>query len=182
MPSNAETTMISSYLRDIADFPKPGIMFKDITPVLGNAAALSATLRALSEPWHGKGITKVVGVESRGFLLAPGIAERLGAGMVPVRKPGKLPWSTRRAEYSLEYGSDALEMHVDALDPTDRVLIVDDVLATGGTAAATLQLVDASGASCVGAAFVIELTFLRGRSKLVAGHPNLAIESVLEFS
>jgi adenine phosphoribosyltransferase len=138
-------------------------MFKDITPLLGNALALTAVLNDLAAPWIGQGITKVVGVESRGFLLAPGVAERLGCGVALARKPGKLPWTTHRAEYALEYGTDSLEMHIDSLLPSDRVLLVDDVLATGGTANAALSLIESSGATRAGSAFVIELSFLNGR-------------------
>jgi adenine phosphoribosyltransferase len=153
-------------IRDVPDFPKPGIIFKDITPVLGDGASLKALLHDLATPWQGLGITKVLGIEARGFLLAPGVAERLGCGVVLARKPGKLPWTTHRAEYALEYGTDSLEMHVDSVGPSDRVLVVDDVLATGGTARAALSLVLASKAHCAGVAFVIELGFLNGRATL----------------
>lgn len=156
----------SRLIRDVPDFPKPGIMFKDITPLLGDGEGLRMVLDDLAAPWEGMGISKVVGVESRGFLLAPGVAERLGCGVVLARKPGKLPWTTHRAEYALEYGTDSLEMHVDSLSTSDRVLLIDDVLATGGTAMAALSLIAFSGARCLGSAFVIELSFLNGRAAL----------------
>jgi adenine phosphoribosyltransferase len=171
---------VNSYahlVRDVPDFPKPGILFKDITPVLGDAAALPALLNDVASAWGGAGITKVLGVEARGFLLAPGVAERLGCGVALARKPGKLPWTTHRAEYALEYGTDSLEMHVDAVGPADRVLIVDDVLATGGTARAAIALINASNAHCAGATFVIELGFLDGRASLGA----LTATSLLTF-
>lgn len=142
-------------------------MFKDITPLLADGDGLRSVLNDLADPWLGRGVTKVVGVESRGFLLAPGVAERLGCGVALVRKPGKLPWTTVRAEYALEYGTDSLEMHVDALVASERVLLIDDVLATGGTASAAMSLIASSGATCLGAAFVIELSFLNGRSALI---------------
>jgi adenine phosphoribosyltransferase len=164
-------------VRDIPDFPKPGIVFKDITPVLGNGAAISSLLDDLASGWTGAGITKVLGVEARGFLLAPGVAERLGCGVALARKPGKLPWTTHRAEYALEYGTDSLEMHIDAVGPSDRVLVVDDVLATGGTARAAVSLILAAKAHCAGAAFVIELGFLEGRATL----GTLTTTSLLSF-
>ena len=168
-------------IRDVPDFPQPGILFKDITPVLGNAAALSAMLDALAKPWLQSGITQVVGVEARGFLLAPGVAERLGAGVTIVRKPGKLPWKSHRVEYALEYGSDSLEMHCDSLGPRDRVLVIDDVLATGGTACATLSLVVQSGAHCEGVAFVIELGFLSGRQRLASYAQDTKVTSLIYY-
>jgi adenine phosphoribosyltransferase len=164
-------------VRDIPDFPKPGIVFKDITPVLGNGAAFSSLLDDMASGWTGAGITKVLGVEARGFLLAPGVAERLGCGVALARKPGKLPWTTHRAEYALEYGSDSLEMHIDAVGPSDRVLVVDDVLATGGTARAAISLILDAKAHCAGAAFVIELGFLEGRATL----GSLTATSLLSF-
>jgi adenine phosphoribosyltransferase len=170
-------TAYAHLVRDVPDFPKPGILFKDITPVLGDAAALPALLNDIAAEWTGAGITKVLGVEARGFLLAPGVAERLGCGVALARKPGKLPWTTYSAEYSLEYGTDSLEMHVDAVGPADRVLVVDDVLATGGTARAAISLVASSKAHCAGAAFVIELGFLGGRATL----GSLTATSLLTF-
>jgi len=157
---------ITAHIRDIEDFPKPGITFKDITPLLAHPAALAAAVDGLSEPYRDLGVTKVVGMEARGFIFAAPVAVALGAGFVPVRKAGKLPWAVHRQEYQLEYGTDLLEIHEDALGPDDRVLIVDDVLATGGTAAATVELVAQSGAAVAALAFVLELGFLDGRSAL----------------
>ena len=157
---------ISAFIRDVPDFPKPGVLFKDLTPLFANHRALTAVIDLMCEPWADAGCTMVAGVEARGFLLAPLVAQRLGVGMVPIRKPGKLPWRSRRIEYALEYGTDALEMHEDAVGPDDLVLIIDDVLATGGTATAAVQLVRNAGASVAGAAFAIELGFLNGRDAL----------------
>jgi adenine phosphoribosyltransferase len=157
---------VSAHIRDIEDFPKPGITFKDITPLLAHPDALAAAVAGLSEPFRDFGITKVVGMEARGFIFAAPVAVELGAGFVPVRKAGKLPWAVHRQEYQLEYGTDLLEIHQDAVSADDRILIVDDVLATGGTAAATVELVGQSGAEVVALAFVIELGFLGGRAAL----------------
>lgn len=154
------------YIRDVPDFPKPGILFKDITPLLRSPQALEYTIGALAEPYKGKGITTVAAIESRGFIFGSCVARLLGAGFVPIRKPGKLPWTKRRNEYVLEYGTDALEIHDDAVNDNDRVLLIDDLLATGGTAAAASCLIQDCGASLVGAAMVIELMFLEGRKKL----------------
>ena len=156
-------------VRDVPDFPKAGILFRDITPILLDPRALGEAVDEVVAPFRQGGITKVVAVESRGFVLGAPAALVLNAGLVLVRKPGKLPAATRRAEYKLEYGTDALEVHVDALGAGDRALIVDDVLATGGTAAATAQLVEESGARIVGLSFLIELTELGGRARLGAG-------------
>ena len=157
---------LKAFVRDVPDFPKPGIMFKDITPLLKSAHALQKTIDSLASPYRNAGITTVVGIESRGFIFGAAVAQTLGAGFVPIRKPGKLPWTRRRNEYILEYGSDALEIHDDALASTDRVVVVDDVLATGGTAAAAATLVRGFDAKLVGIAIVIELTFLEPRRKL----------------
>lgn len=157
---------VAAHIRDIEDFPKPGITFKDITPLLAHPQALAAAVDGLGEPFRDLGITKVVGMEARGFIFAAPVAVALGAGFVPVRKAGKLPWAVHRQEYQLEYGTDLLEIHEDALSADDRVLIVDDVLATGGTAAATVELVGQSRAEVVGLAFVLELGFLTGRAAL----------------
>lgn len=153
-------------LRDVPDFPKPGIVFKDITPMLGNAEALGAVFDELSLPWADAGITHVVGVESRGFIFGVGLAQCLGAGLTLVRKPGKLPRETHTVSYELEYGSDTLELHVGDLKPGDRVLVSDDVLATGGTAEATAKLIAQSGATLVGYSFLLELGFLHGKLRL----------------
>jgi adenine phosphoribosyltransferase len=157
---------IRELIRDVPDFPKPGIVFKDITPLLGDAAAFAATADLLAEAYRGRGVTAVVGMESRGFIFGVPVAERLGVGFVPVRKPGKLPAETLSEEYALEYGTDKLEMHRDAVGAGDKVLIVDDLLATGGTAAATAKMIGRTGADICGVAFVIELGFLGGRAKL----------------
>ncbi len=158
--------MLRSFIRDVPDFPEPGVIFKDITPALGDAGALVDIVEALAAPYVNEGITKVAGIESRGFILAAPVAMALGAGFVPLRKPGKLPYEVVREEYSLEYGTDALEMHVDAVDATDRVLVVDDVIATGGTAAAAARLLNRPGAHIVGMVVMVELTFLNGRAAL----------------
>lgn len=157
---------LKAFVRDVPDFPKPGIMFKDITPLLKSPHALQKTIQSLAAPYRNAGITTVAGIESRGFIFGAGVAQALGAGFVPIRKPGKLPWTRRRNEYVLEYGTDALEIHDDALTRTDRVVLVDDVLATGGTAAAATALVRGFDAKLVGIAIVIELTFLEPRRKL----------------
>jgi len=156
---------LARYLRDVPDFPKPGILFKDISPLLGDAEALRTTIARLAGIAWGK-IDKVAAIESRGFLFGAPLAIELCTGFVPIRKPGKLPWRTNRVEYVLEYGTDAVEMHADALQPGTRVLLVDDVLATGGTMAAAARLVETAGGIVVGCTFVLELGFLKGRSKL----------------
>ena len=153
-------------IRDVPDFPKPGILFKDITPVLADAELFRLATDAMAEPWRGAGITHVAGIESRGFILGAPVAQRLGAGFIPVRKPGKLPYRRERIEYALEYGVDALEIHADACGAGSRVLIVDDVLATGGTAGAAARLLAQMGAPVAGFAFLIELAFLDGGSRL----------------
>ena len=153
-------------VRIVPDFPKPGIMFKDITPVLGNARLFAAATAGMATPWRDQGITHVVAIESRGFLFGAPMAVALGAGLVPVRKPGKLPFDRLREDYALEYGTDALEMHADALGASARVLVVDDVLATGGTAGAACTLVERSGARVAGIAVFIDLRFLGGSARL----------------
>lgn len=157
---------LEAYVRDIVDFPKPGVVFKDITPLLASPVALAEVVGRLSAPFAGLGITKVVGIEARGFIVAAPVAVALGAGFVPVRKAGKLPWQIHRQEYELEYGTDLLEIHRDAVSAEDRVLVLDDVLATGGTAAATVELLAQSGAQVAAMGFLIELGFLGGRAAL----------------
>lgn len=157
---------IESYIRDIQDFPKPGIGFKDITPLLNSAEATQKCLDLLVSSLMEKNITKVVGVESRGFFFGTLIAQKLNAGFVPVRKPNKLPFDTISASYELEYGSDALEIHIDAIQKGDKVLIHDDVLATGGTAKAVCELVEQLGGEIVQCNFLMELSFLNGRENL----------------
>lgn len=157
---------IRAAIRDVPDFPRPGIMFKDITPLLANARLFAQVTEAMARPFAGAGITHVVATESRGFLLGAPVAQHLGAGLIPVRKPGKLPSRTAAVEYALEYGTDRLEIHADACDHTARVLIVDDVLATGGTAKATADLVRGTGATVAGFSFLMTLGFLDGAKRL----------------
>jgi adenine phosphoribosyltransferase len=157
---------LTALIRDIPDFPEPGIIFKDITPVLADRAAFAELVDALAEPFLELGVDKVAGIEARGFTLATPVAERLGAGFIPVRKPGKLPYETVREDYALEYGTDSLEIHTDAADTGEKVLLVDDVIATGGTAAAAIRLLRKIGADVVGFSVFIELAFLDGAQKL----------------
>ena len=164
-------------IRDVADFPKPGIVFKDITPVLADAGLFREAVSLLCATAGGRAIDKVVGVDARGFIFAAAVADRLGAGFVPVRKKGKLPWKTRQTAYALEYGEAIVELHEDAVKPGETVLLVDDLLATGGTAAAAVKLLDELGADLAGIAVLIELGFLNGRAKL-APHP---VHSILHY-
>ena len=165
-------------VRTIPDFPKPGIRFKDITPIFGHPELLREAVRLLAEPFREAGITKVVGIEARGFILGGILAHELDVGFAPVRKSGKLPYQTVRETYELEYGVDTLEMHVDAVGPGDRVLIHDDVIATGGTAQATARLAERAGAEVAGYAFLIELGFLEGRLRLAE---HLPVHAVLSY-
>ena len=157
---------LEAYIRDVPDFPKAGIVFKDITPLLADAAALTETITQLAGPYESAGVELVTGVESRGFIFGTAVAERLGAGFVPIRKPGKLPAETISESYELEYGTDTIEMHADAVRSGQKVLMVDDLLATGGTMAAACRLVEQLGGEIVGVSFVVELCFLPGRDKL----------------
>ena len=157
---------LRQHIRDVPDFPKKGIIFKDITTLLGNPEALRESVNTLCEPFRERRVDKIACMESRGFIFGAPMAIELGAGMIPLRKPGKLPAETISAEYQLEYGTDKLEMHVDAVSEGDRVLIVDDLLATGGTAAASIELVEARGGIVEALVFLVELTFLNGREKL----------------
>jgi adenine phosphoribosyltransferase len=157
---------IKGLIRNIPDFPQPGIIFKDITPLLADDDAFSSVIDLIVVRYGRGNIDKVVGIEARGFILASPVAYHFGAGFVPVRKEGKLPWDTEREEYALEYGTAVLEIHKDAIGAGDRVLIVDDVLATGGTARATAKLVERLGGKVIGIACLIELTFLKGRDNL----------------
>jgi adenine phosphoribosyltransferase len=160
---------LKDHIRDIPDFPKPGVTFKDITPLLSDREAFQGAVDALAGAFAGLGVDKVLGIEARGFILAAPIAYLYGAGFVPVRKAGKLPWQVEKEEYVLEYGTDLLEIHGDAVHRGERILVVDDVLATGGTAAATVRRVEKLGGQVVGLGFVLELGFLGGRSRL-EGH------------
>ncbi|MFT3992077.1 MAG: adenine phosphoribosyltransferase [Luteolibacter sp.] len=165
-------------IRDVVDFPQPGIVFKDITPILADGNLFREAITRLCETAEGVKIDKVVGIDARGFIFAAAVADRLGAGFVPIRKKGKLPWKTREIAYSLEYGEAILELHEDAIHPGENVLLVDDLLATGGTASAAAKLLDSLDARLVGISFVIELDFLNGREKL-GGHP---VHSLVHFS
>lgn len=162
-----DTSSLREYVRDVPDWPQPGITFRDITPLLAAPDAFALTVDALAAPYADEPIDKVLGIEARGFVFAAPLAYRRGAGFVPVRKAGKLPWEVEREEYVLEYGTDLLEIHRDSVHPGERVLIVDDVIATGGTAAATARLVERLGGVVVGFSFLLELVELGGRSQLV---------------
>jgi adenine phosphoribosyltransferase len=165
-----------AFIRDIPDFPKPGIIFKDITPLLGDGPAFRGVVDEVARPYHGC-VDKVLGIESRGFIVGAAVAYALGAGLAVVRKPGKLPALTFAAQYALEYGNDTLEIHRDAFGQPCRVLIVDDLLATGGTARAAVELVDRLGGHIVGCAFVVELAALKGRQRLYP-HP---VSSLIQY-
>jgi len=173
-----DVTSLRSYIRDVPDFPKAGIVFKDITPLLRHAEAFDTAIRELTERYADQRITQVAAIESRGFIFGSAVARSLGAGFIPIRKPGKLPWTKRRNEYILEYGSDALEIHDDAIEPSDRVLIIDDLLATGGTALAASTLVREFDATLIGVGVVIELVFLNGREKLGGATP---VQSLIRY-
>ena len=168
---------LKKHIRHVPDFPKTGILFYDITTLLRDANGFKTTIDVLATPYTGQNIDVVVGIESRGFILGGAVAERIGAGFIPIRKPGKLPSKALKETYDLEYGKDALEIHEDAVEPGQRVLVVDDVLATGGTAAAAAQLVKKLGGELHGMAFLIELLFLNGRSKIA----DQQVFSVLQY-
>ncbi len=167
-----------SLIRDVPDFPSEGILFKDITPILGDPQAFAAVLDGLQERVTGKGFTKVIAIESRGFLFGAALADRLKVGLAPVRKLGKLPYKTDRIEYALEYGTGTLEAHVDAVSPGDKCVIVDDLLATGGTALAAGRLVEKQGGSIGAYLFAVELGFLKGRERLAQTAP---VEALITF-
>jgi adenine phosphoribosyltransferase len=169
--------VLSRCIRDVPDFPKPGILFKDITPLLANPRAFNLCLDAMAEQYDGRPLDVIVAIESRGFIFGAALASRMRKAFAPARKPGKLPSATRRVEYQLEYGTDAIEMHIDAIKTGDKVLVVDDVLATGGTASATCDLVRKLGGQVVGASFVVELAFLSGRKRL----EPLEVSSLLQY-
>jgi adenine phosphoribosyltransferase len=168
---------LKKLIREIPDYPKPGILFYDLTTLLQDPRGFHALVDQLCSHYEGKKIDIVAGIEARGFIFAPALAYRLGAGFVPVRKPKKLPWKTASVTYQLEYGSDSLEIHRDAVQPGHRVLLCDDLLATGGTAAAAIALIRQLGGEVVGAAFAVELNFLQGRSKL----PGIDVFSLLKY-
>jgi adenine phosphoribosyltransferase len=168
---------LKSLIREIPDHPKPGILFYDLTTLLQDGAGFHSLVDQLCDHYNGKKVDSVVGIEARGFIFAPALAYRLGAGFVPVRKPKKLPWKTTSVTYHLEYGSDQLEIHQDAIRTGQRVLLCDDLLATGGTAAAAISLVRQLGGEIVGAAFAVELNFLHGRTKL----PGVDVFSLIKY-
>src|SRR5579871_709842 len=168
---------LKSLIREVPDFPKPGILFYDITTLLKDPGGLKGVIDALCEHYAGKGIRTVAGIEARGFIFAPAVAYALNAGFVPIRKPKKLPAATERDEYALEYGSDSVEIHRDAIEPGQTVVIVDDVLATGGTAAAATRLVERLGGKLAGLSFVIELDGLNGRTKL----PGQRVDALVHY-
>ncbi len=168
---------LRSAVRDVVDFPKPGIIFKDITPILSNGALFRRSIDLLCETAGGAKVDKVVGIDARGFIFAAAVADRLGAGFIPVRKKGKLPWETLEASYSLEYGENVVQLHKDAVQPGESILLVDDLLATGGTAAAAVKLLELLGADLIGISVLIELGFLNGRAKL---QPH-AVHSILTY-
>ena len=171
---------LKSLIRTIPDYPKAGIMFRDVTTRLADAAGFRAAIQQMAAPYAGAGVQAVAGIEARGFILGGAVADKLGCGFVPFRKKGKLPWKTVGQEYTLEYGVDIIEMHEDAIEPGERILIVDDLIATGGTAEAAVKLVQRSGGAIVGATFIIDLPELGGMAKLaahgVAGHALMAFE------
>lgn len=172
-----ELSELRELIRDVPDYPKPGILFKDITPLLKDPAGLALAVELMISPFRSAGVDLVAGAESRGFIFGTAAAKSLAVGFVPIRKPGKLPWKVRRQEYELEYGTDALEIHEDAIDPGQRVLIVDDLLATGGTLAACCDLVRGLKADVVAVAVLIELLELNGRNRL----ENEKVISVLPY-
>lgn len=168
---------LKKLIREIPDYPKPGILFYDVTTLLKDRQGFHALVDKLCEHYSGRKVDIVAGIEARGFIFAPALAYRLGAGFVPVRKPKKLPWKTAAVSYQLEYGTDTLEIHEDAVTPGQHVLICDDLLATGGTASASVSLVRKLGGDVVGAAFAVELNFLKGRSKL----PGVDVFSLIKY-
>ena len=177
MSSDPGLDRLRELIRDIPDFPKPGIVFKDITPLLGDQQAFATAVDVIVDGFVGRNVNRVLGIEARGFIVAAPVAYRLGAGLVPARKAGKLPWDTRGVSYELEYGTERLEMHSDAVKEGDRVLVVDDVLATGGTARAACEVVRDLGAEVVGVGVIIELGFLGGRKQL----PDTEVFSIITY-
>ena len=170
--------LLTDLIRDVADFPKPGIVFKDITPLLADPSGLALAVEQMANPYRGLGVQKVVGAESRGFIFGTAIAQALSAGFVPVRKPGKLPYTTQSKTYDLEYGTDTVHIHDDAIQPGEKVLMVDDLLATGGTMKACCDLVEGLGGDIIGLTVLIELTFLNGRDRI---KPYDDVHAVLKY-
>ncbi|MER6700189.1 MULTISPECIES: adenine phosphoribosyltransferase [Streptomyces] len=181
MTSTTESTreLLLSRIRDVADYPKPGVMFKDITPLLADPVAFTALTDVLAELCVRHGATKIVGLEARGFILAAPVAVRAGIGFIPVRKAGKLPGATLSQSYELEYGSAEIEIHAEDLDAGDRIMVIDDVLATGGTAEASLELIRRAGAQVAGVAVLMELGFLEGRARLAPGLAGAPLEALI---
>jgi adenine phosphoribosyltransferase len=175
--SDSRTALLRARIRDIPDFPKPGILFRDLTPLMGDGATMRATIELLVERVAHHRADTIVAIESRGFIFGAPVAVSLGLGFAPVRKPGKLPWRTTRKTYDLEYGTDSLEMHADAVVQGTRVVIVDDLLATGGTAAATADLVRGQGGVVVAVTVVVELELLRGRERL----PGIPVDALVRY-
>lgn len=173
-----DTDSLRAAVRDVPDFPQPGIVFKDITPVLANGPLFHRAIDLMCADLHAAGVSKVMGIDARGFIFAGAVADRLGLGFIPVRKKGKLPWQTVGTGYDLEYGSNHIELHSDAVAPGERVWLIDDVLATGGTAAAAADLVHQLGGTLAGMTFFIELSFLEGRKRLPAGP---TVRSILSY-
>jgi adenine phosphoribosyltransferase len=176
--SSSSLDLLRSAIRDVPDFPQPGIVFKDITPVLADAALLRMAIDGMAEVVSGLRVDKIVGIDARGFIFGSMLAQKLGTGFIPARKKGKLPWRTRGLDYALEYGTNSIEMHEDAIAPGEHVLLADDLLATGGTAGAALQLMEMAQAKIVGAVFFIELGFLNGRDKVSSFGP---VHSLLAY-
>ena len=178
MGTMQNTDGLGTAIRTVPDFPQPGVVFRDITPILADRDLLAQAVEALAQPFRGVGITKVAAIESRGFILGSPLARMLHAGFVPIRKGGKLPYHTHRVDYALEYGTDSIEMHVDAVHEGDVVLIHDDVIATGGTASASARLIRETGARVGGFSFLVELAYLSGRARLQGGAP---VRSILRY-
>ena len=177
MPIAPQIQDLGALIENVPDFPKPGIVFKDITPLLGDPAGLSLAVELITQPFRSQSVCKVIGAESRGFIFGTAVARNLSAGFIPIRKPGKLPRKTISEDYELEYGTDRMEIHQDAISKGDRILLVDDLLATGGTIEACCRLVESLGGAIVGVAFLIELAFLKGRDR-ISQYP---VHSVLRY-
>ncbi|MBL8564114.1 MAG: adenine phosphoribosyltransferase [Hyphomicrobiaceae bacterium] len=177
--AEVDVTDLKDLIRTIPDYPKPGIMFRDVTTLLGDAQGFKATIARMAEPYRTKPVDAVAGIEARGFILGGAIADRLGCGFIPIRKKGKLPWKTIGQEYTLEYGVDVIEMHEDACKPGERILIVDDLIATGGTATAAVKLIQRSGGAIVGATFIVDLPELGGAKLLT--QQNIEVHALMAF-